>query len=118
MLSHRFYDQPMPGTIYRMRDDPTIVRGITYTFLPDGKSIRVPAMNRLLVRAAAESHNNDESGEIMQALQNIIMGKKGKQFNKKGQAGAAPHGAPVAPVAGEGLRQAGVGAPRPVVSEV
>jgi hypothetical protein len=118
MQTHRFYDQPMPGTIYRMRDDPSIVRGITYTFLPDGKSIRVPAMNRLLVRAAAESHNNGESNDIIQALQNIIMGKKGKKFNARGQAGAAAHRAPVAAVAGEGLRQGGIGAGAPGAQEV
>ena len=51
----RSADHPMPGTIYRLPDDMSLQRGITYTFLPDGRSLRVPAMNRLDVRAAAQT---------------------------------------------------------------
>ena len=85
----------MPGTIFRMRDDTTLLRGITYTILPDGRSLRVPAMNRLDVRASAESHSNNEQHDIVQALKDIMQGKKpvpGRaRFNRHGQA----HGARV-----------------------
>ena len=85
----------MPGTIFRMRDDTTLLRGITYTILPDGRSLRVPAMNRLDVRASAESHSNNEQHDIVQALKDIMQGKKpvpGRaRFNRHGQA----HGAMV-----------------------
>ena len=94
----RCADHPMPGTIYRLPDDRTLQRGITYTFLPDGRSIRVPAMNRLDVRASAESHREDEDGDIMQALQQILMGKRGKaSFDGQGRARrpAGQRGAPV-----------------------
>jgi len=81
----------MPGTIYRLPDDTTLQRGITYTFLPDGRSIRVPAMNRLDVRAAAQGHQEGEDGDIMQALQQILSGKRGKaSFDGQGRARRAP----------------------------
>ena len=83
----RSADHPMPGTIYRLPDDMSLQRGITYTFLPDGRSLRVPAMNRLDVRAAAQSHQDGEDGDIMQALQQILSGKRGKAtFDDQGRA--------------------------------
>ena len=104
----------MPGTIYRLPDDMTLQRGITYTFLPDGRSIRVPAMNRLDVRAAAQSHQEGEDGDIIQALQQILSGKRGKarfdgQGRAQGPAAPAPVGRRRGPAArrdvqGEGMR--------------
>ena len=80
----------MPGTIYRLPDDLTLQRGITYTFLPDGRSMRVPAMNRLDVRAAAQGHQEDEDKDIIQALQQILKGKRqtggAPRFNEQGRA--------------------------------
>ena len=77
----------MPGTIYRLPDDMSLQRGITYTFLPDGRSIRVPAMNRLDVRAAAQGHQEGEDDDIMHALQQILGGKRGKaRFDGQGRA--------------------------------
>ena len=72
----RFSDNPRPGTIYRLPDDLTLQRGITYTFLPDGRSIRVPAMNRLEVRAAAQGHQENEDTDIVEALQQLLSGKR------------------------------------------
>ena len=110
----RSADHPMPGTIYRLPDDMTLQRGITYTFLPDGRSIRVPAMNRLDVRAAAQGHQEGEDGDIMQALQQILTGKRGKasfdgQGRAQGPAAPAPVGRRRGPAArrdvrGEGMR--------------
>ena len=89
-MAWRPYDRPMPGTIYRMLDDTALLRGITYTIMPDGRSLRVPAMNRLDVRAHADSHNNDEQTDIVQALRDIMQGKKPVEgrarFNRHGQA--------------------------------
>ena len=80
----------MPGSIYRLPDDLSLQRGITYTILPDGRSLRVPAMNRLIVRSQAESHTEDEGRDLVQALQDIIQGKapvRGRaSFNKRGVA--------------------------------
>jgi len=80
----------MTGTIFRLPDDLTLQRGITYTFLPDGRRMRVPAMNRLDVRAASQGHQENEDSDIIEALQQILTGKKptaGKaRFNRQGRA--------------------------------
>ena len=85
----RYADQPRTGTIYDLPDDLTLQRGITYTFLPDGKAIRVPAMNRLNVRAAAQGHQEDEDGDIVKALQQLLTGKRATgnkpSFDKQGR---------------------------------
>ena len=87
----------MPGTIYRLPDDMQLQRGITYTIMPDGS----PAMNRLIVRSQADSHTQNEGRDIVQALQDIIKGKKpvdGRaHYNRRGivHGGAIHHhGAP------------------------
>ena len=72
----RSWDRPRVGTIFRLPDIKALQRGVTFTILPDGRSMRVPAMNRLEVRAQNEAHVNDESADIMQALQNLIQGRK------------------------------------------
>ena len=78
----RFYDRPMPGSIYRLPDDRTLQRGITYTFLPDGRRIRVPAMNRMEVRAESQGHQEGEDGDIMQKLTRLLSGKKDPSRNR------------------------------------
>ena len=72
----RSADAPMTGTIYRLPDDMTLQRGYTYTYLPDGRAMRVPSMNRLQVRAAAEGHQENENTDIVEALQQLITGKR------------------------------------------
>ena len=118
----RFADHPRPGSIYRLPDDMSL-HGITYTYLPDGRSMEVPSMNRMMVRASAEGHQEDENQDIMSALQQIISGKRptaGKaRFDHMGRAHvpegrragaggarAAPRRGPPArnQVVGEGLR--------------
>ena len=71
----RCADNPRPGSIYRLPDIPSIQRGITYTYLPDGRAIQVPAMNKLIVNATAESHQEDENKNIVEALKNLVIGK-------------------------------------------
>ena len=81
----------MAGSIYRLPDNKNLQRGITYTILPDGNSLSVPAMSRMEVRARAESHTNKQSTDVMQALADMLQGKKAgmgdrAQFNQRGQA--------------------------------
>ena len=66
----------MTGTIFRLPDDMQLQRGITFTILPDGRPLRVPAMSRLQVRAESESHEQDQGKGMMEALQDILKGKK------------------------------------------
>ena len=79
----------MPGTIFRLPDITSLVRGVTFTIMPDGKHMRVPTMNRVEVRAQNELHANNQSGDVMQALQDILKGKKpigGRaQFDQNGR---------------------------------
>ena len=75
-VNWRYADTPRTGTIFRLPDDVRLQRGITYTYLPDGRSMRLPSMNRLLVRASAASHQESENHDIVQALQKIIQGKR------------------------------------------
>ena len=80
----------MTGTIFRLPDDMHLQRGVTFTILPDGKSLRVPAMSRITVRAASQSHAEDNDHDMVQALQDILSGKKpvtGRaRMNRRGQA--------------------------------
>ena len=66
----------MPGTIFRLPDDMQLQRGITFTILPDGRSLRVPAMSRMQVRAESQSHEQDQGKGMMEALQDILKGRK------------------------------------------
>ena len=75
-MAWRSWDRPMTGTIFRLPDDMRLQRGITYTIMPDGRSLRVPTMNRMQVRAESESHEQDQGKGMMQALQDILKGKK------------------------------------------
>ena len=102
----------MTGTIYRLPDDLTLQRGITYTFLPDGRRMRVPAMNRLDVRASAQGHQDNEDEGIAEALKKLLTGKKptgnDARFDRVGRA-RRPHQAAHGPaiqrdVYGQGMR--------------
>ena len=66
----------MTGTIFRLPDDIQLQRGVTFTILPDGRSLRVPAMNRLTVRSESQSHDENDNHDYLQALQDILKGKK------------------------------------------
>ena len=66
----------MVGTIFDLPDDMRLQRGMTFTILPDGRSLRVPSMNRLQVRADSQSHEEDGDHDAMQALTDMLRGKK------------------------------------------
>ena len=112
-MSWRSHDRPMPGTIFRLPDDTSLQRGITYTILPDGRMLKVPSMSRIMVRAAASTHDENDDSDIIQALSNLVAGKKpppGRQRLPRGPRGPLVGGQglgqhPV-PQHGEGLRPA------------
>ena len=74
--------------------------------------MRVPTMNRLVVKAQNQQHADTESGDIMQALQDILKGKKPvddrARFDRAGRIrrhagrGAPREQAPMRPDAGMG----------------
>ena len=104
----------MVGTIFRLPDAVQLVRGITFTILPDGRSLRVPAMNRNQVRAQSQGHDDDQSKKIMQALQDVLSGKRPVEgraaFDRRGKAKTIQRvrqrqvAHEFAPVEGAGLR--------------
>ena len=71
----RSHDRPIVGTIFRLPDITSLVRGITFTILPNGKSMRVPTMSRAKVRAESNKHAEGEESQIMQALHDLMHGK-------------------------------------------
>ena len=101
-MAWRSWDRPMVGTYYKLPDETSLQRGITYTILPDGRSLRVPSMSKLEVRAQSQSHNEDGDHDMMQALQDILMGKKpvaGRaRMNQRGQAAGNRVGIPMGPI--------------------
>ena len=80
----------MVGYFTRTPDDRSLVRGVTYTIMPDGESVRVPVMNRRDVRAAAQMHTGDEGHDMMEALKDILGGRKPMMgrahFDRRGRA--------------------------------
>ena len=109
----------MTGTIFRLPDDLLLQRGLTYTIMPDGRSLRVPAMNRLDVRSEAQNHEEDGDHDMRQALQDILMGKKPVKgrahYNRRGVPvnrvnPRGPRGGPAPIDPNEGIRPVVVGA--------
>ena len=103
----------MPGTIFRLPDNMSLQRGITYTILPDGRMLKVPSMSRIMVRAAASTHDENDDSDIIQALSNLVAGKKpppGRQRLQRGPrgplVGGQGLGQHIVPQHGEGLRPA------------
>ncbi len=86
----RSWDRPRPGSVYSTPDDLSLQRGYTFTFMPDGRMKKVPAMMRQDVRAQSESHAENEGHDIVQALQDLVAGRKpvpGRaRFNRHGRA--------------------------------
>ena len=88
-MAWRSWDRPMVGTIFRLPDDKYLQRGITFTIMPDGRPLQVPAMSRLQVRAESQSHEETNDKGMMQALQDLLKGRKPTQgrarHNRRGR---------------------------------
>ena len=78
-LSYRFYDYPRPGSIYRLPDIPSLVRGPTYVKMPSGKDVQVPAQMKQDVVVPAQIHEDQKAKIGMQELINMLQGKRGEQ---------------------------------------
>ena len=74
----RYLCRPMKGTIFDLPDNKNLVRGITYTILPDGKHMRVPARHRRMIRAPNTTHARQENLDIMQAMSDMVKNIKPK----------------------------------------
>lgn len=72
MNTWRFYDHPRPGSIYRLPDIPSLTRGVTYTFMPNGKKMKVPAQTKRTV--SMHSHDQIEGEGFAEALKKLLAG--------------------------------------------
>ena len=75
-MSWRFYDYPRPGSIYRLPDIPSLVRGPTLVRLPSGRDIQVPAQFKQEVVVPGHVHENAAGKGSMQELLNMLTGKR------------------------------------------
>ena len=76
-MSYRYFDYPRPGSIFRLPDNPRLVRGPTYVKLPSGQDVQVPAQLKRSVIAPGQVHENDHAQNSMQQLLNLLSGKRG-----------------------------------------
>ncbi len=75
--SYRYCDHPRPGSIYRLLDIPSLVRGPTLVLMPSGKEIQLPRMARNVVIAIADFHPSVHAQEKLQVLLKLLGIKQG-----------------------------------------
>jgi hypothetical protein len=73
---YRFTNYDRKGAIWRLPDDRRLVRGYTYTILPDGRNVRVPTAQKQSVSAPSEAHDQKHGSEVMEMLQALMKGQK------------------------------------------
>ena len=76
LCSRRYTSYPRPGSIYRLPDDPRLIRGPTLVKLQSGRDMRVPANFRSEMRSQAHSHDMKANDGVMQQLAALLQGKK------------------------------------------
>ena len=75
-MAYRYYDYPMPGSIYRLPDIPSLVRGPTYVKLPSGRDIEVPAQMKTHAAVPWQVHDNNKAKTSLDDLMKLLSGKR------------------------------------------
>ena len=75
-MAYRYFDYPRPGSIYRLPDIPSLVRGPTYVKLPSGRDIEVPAQLKTNAAVPGQVHDNNKAGTSMDDLVKLLGGKR------------------------------------------
>ena len=75
-MAYRYYDYPMPGSIYRLPDIPSLVRGPTYVKLPSGRDIEVPAQLKSHPAVPGQVHDNNKAKTSLDDLVKLLSGKR------------------------------------------
>jgi len=78
----RYFDYPIVGSIFRLPDIKSLVRGPTIVRLRTGREVRVPASNPKRVSAPAQQHDSVDANYHLQALTNMLHGRRGKAPGK------------------------------------
>ena len=88
--AHRYYDYPMPGSIYRAPDIPSLVRGPTVVLMPSGREIVVPAQVKQHISSPAEVHDVADGKNKMSQLLKMLTAKQGPSAPAGFKTGRAP----------------------------
>jgi len=75
-MAYRYYDYPIVGSIYRMPDIRSLVRGPTIVRLRTGVEVRVPATHPKHTTVPAQVHDTRDSQSEMASLMAMISGKR------------------------------------------
>ena len=89
-LAWRWCDHPRPGSIFRLADIPTLVRGPTFVLLPSGEEIQVPRMARREIQAKADVHAAMSGNGKLEELLKMLAGKQGPSAPAGFKVGSAP----------------------------
>ena len=73
----RYFDYPRPGSIFRLPDIPSLVRGYTIVQMKSGHEVRVPAQLKSMVASPAETHDMQAAQGPMQQLLKVLQGRQG-----------------------------------------
>ena len=88
--AYRYYNHPRPGSIYRLKDIPQLVRGPTLVMLPSGKEIQVPRMARREIQAKADVHAAMQGTGKLEQLLKMLSGTQGPSAPAGFKTGRAP----------------------------
>ena len=89
-LAWRWCDHPRPGSIFRLADIPTLVRGPTFVLLPSGEEIQVPRMARREIQAKADVHAAMSGTGKLEELLKMLAGKQEPSAPPGFKVGRAP----------------------------
>jgi len=74
--AYRFTNYDRKGAIWRLPDDERLQRGYTYTILPDGRMVKVPASLKQKVHAPSQVHEQKHGSEMVELLKSLMEGRK------------------------------------------
>ena len=86
----RYFDYPRPGSIYRLLDIPSLVRGPTVVLMPSGREVQVPAQVKHMVSSPAEIFDVRDSQSKMSKLIKLLSAKQGPSAPAGYKFGQAP----------------------------
>ena len=89
-MKYRYCDHPRPGSIFRLPDIPSLVRGPTVVLLPSGKEIEVPRMARRDIQAKADIHAAMQGQGNLSSLLQLLQGKQAPSAPAGYKMGRAP----------------------------
>ena len=75
-MAHRYYDYPIVGSIFRLPDIKSLVRGPTIVRLRTGVEVRVPPTHPKHTTVPAQVHDTRDHQGAMSSLMAMLSGKR------------------------------------------